>query len=186
MLSFSTTSKISLLVGDLVSTDKIDHVPSNYIRAVSERPNLKNVSHNDSIPIIDLTDLHMPNWAHVVKQIGQACQDHGFFQVKNHGVPKSIVSNMKQIAKDFFSLPKEERLKTYLDDPKKTTRLSTSFNIRTEKVANWRDYLRLHCYPIQDYIHEWPTNPESFRDHVAQYCTSAREFCRKVVYTSNN
>ncbi|ESR57951.1 hypothetical protein CICLE_v10023547mg, partial [Citrus x clementina] len=24
------------------------------------------------------------------------------------------------------------------------------------------DYVRLHCYPLEDYMHEWATNPQSF------------------------
>ncbi|KAL7595015.1 hypothetical protein Lser_V15G30202 [Lactuca serriola] len=168
------TNTKRLLLSDLVSSDKIDQVPSHYIRRISQRPNLQNVYHDHTIPLIDLHDLYTPNRSHVVHQIGRACRDYGFFQVKNHGVPESTIANMMNIAREFFKLPEEERLKTYSDDPTKTTRLSTSFNIRTEKVANWRDFLRLHCHPLQDYIHEWPTNPESFRDHVAEYCRSAR------------
>ncbi|KAJ0798957.1 putative flavanone 3-dioxygenase [Helianthus annuus] len=145
----ATNSK-TLLVSDLVSSEKIDHVPSNYIRPISERPNLQDV-YDDPIPLIDLNDLCGPNRSHVVDQI-----------VKNHGVPESTIANMMQIAREFFKLPEQERLKTYSDDPKQTTRLSTSFNIRTEKVANWRDFLRLHCYPIQDYINEWPTTQPTF------------------------
>lgn len=88
---------------------------------------------------------------------------YNFCQVKNHGVPESEIDNMLRIAKEFFQLPESERMKNYSDDPLKTTRLSTSFNVRTEKVANWRDFLRLHCYPLEDFVHEWPTNPPSFR-----------------------
>lgn len=84
-------------------------------------------------------------------------------QIKNHGVPEEIVSRMMSVAREFFRLPESERLKNYSEDPTKTTRLSTSFNIRTEKVSNWRDFLRLHCYPLGQYLPEWPTNPPSFR-----------------------
>ncbi|KAK2664435.1 hypothetical protein Ddye_003009 [Dipteronia dyeriana] len=94
--------------------------------------------------------------------------------VKNHGIPEKIINNIISIAREFFKLPESERLKNYSDDPSKTTRLSTSFNVKTEKVANWRDYLRFHCYPLQDYIQEWPSNPPSFKEHVAEYCTSVR------------
>ncbi|XAR57049.1 Flavanone 3-dioxygenase [Bertholletia excelsa] len=53
-------------------------------------------------------------------------------------------------------------MKLCSNDPSKTMRLSTSFNVRKEKVHNWRDYLRLHCYPLEKYIPEWPSNPSSF------------------------
>lgn len=175
----ATVSK-RLLLTDLVSSNKIDQIPSNYIRPISQRPNLQHVF-RDSIPLINLNDIHGPNRGHVINQIGQACRDYGFFQVKNHQVPEYIIINMLQTAKQFFNLPEHERLKSYSDDPNKTTRLSTSFNVRTEKVANWRDFLRLHCHPVEDYINEWPNNPSLFRDHVSEYCRSVRGLALELI-----
>ncbi|GAV75117.1 2OG-FeII_Oxy domain-containing protein/DIOX_N domain-containing protein [Cephalotus follicularis] len=167
----ATTTK--LLLADLVSGVK--HVPSNYIRPISDRPNLSDIDISEaSISLIDLQGLNGPNHSHVIEQIGLACQTDGFFQVKNHGVPEATINKMLNIAKEFFRLPESERLKSYSDDPTRATRLSTSFNIKTETVSNWRDFLRLHCYPLQDFVHEWPSNPPSFREDVAEYCTSAR------------
>jgi len=87
----------------------------------------------------------------------------------NHGIPEEVVSKMVNVSKEFFGLPESERLKNYSDDPCKTTRLSTSFNVKTEKVSNWRDFLRLHCHPLEDYILEWPANPPSFRSKTTIY-----------------
>ncbi|KAL5551472.1 hypothetical protein UlMin_001648, partial [Ulmus minor] len=163
-----------LLLADLASDVK--YVPSKYIRPISNRPNLAEVhiSGEASIPLIDLQGLNGPNHDEIIKQIGQACQSDGFFQVKNHGIPEKDVNDMSRIAREFFRLPESERLKSYSDDPTKTTRLSTSFNLKTEKVSNWWDFLRLHCYPLEDYVNEWPTNPPSFREDVAKYCTNVR------------
>lgn len=86
-----------------------------------------------------------------------------FCQIKNHGIPETLISTIMNIAREFFRLPESERMKSYSDDPTKTTRLSTSFNVKTEKVSNWRDFLRLHCHPLKDYVNEWPSNPPSFR-----------------------
>ncbi|XP_042495156.1 protein DMR6-LIKE OXYGENASE 2-like [Macadamia integrifolia] len=162
-----------VLLTDLSSG--ISHVPLNYVRPVSDRPNLLNVqSPEQSIPIIDLQDLNGPNHSKIVKEIGQACQHDGFFQVKNHGIPERMIKDMLRVSKEFFKLPERERLKIYSTDPSKTVRLSTSFNVKTETVANWRDFLRLHCYPLEDYVHEWPSNPPPFREDAAQYCTNVR------------
>ncbi|XP_068305773.1 protein DMR6-LIKE OXYGENASE 2-like [Pyrus communis] len=167
-------STTKLLLTDLMSG--VNHVPSNYIRPFSDRPNLTDVQTSDasSIPLIDLKDLHGPKHSDIIKQIGLACQTDGFFLVKNHGVPETMIKNMLSIAREFFKLPERERLKMYSDDPSKTTRLSTSFNVRTEKLSNWRDFLRLHCFPLQDYVQEWPNNPPLFREQVGEYCTSVR------------
>ncbi|KAM7499835.1 hypothetical protein LguiA_024249 [Lonicera macranthoides] len=70
---------------------------------------------------------------------------------------------MEEVAYEFFKLPLEEKMKLYSDDPSKTVRLSTSFNVTKETVHNWRDYLRLHCFPLHQYTPDWPSNPPSFK-----------------------
>lgn len=70
---------------------------------------------------------------------------------------------MRAIAAEFFRLPPEEKLRLYSDDPLKKIRLSTSFNVKKEKVHNWRDYLRLHCHPLEEYSAAWPSKPPAFR-----------------------
>jgi len=83
--------------------------------------------------------------------------------VLNHGVPEELTAAMMSVAYEFFRLPAEEKAKLYSDDPGKKMWLSTSFNVRTEKVSNWRDFLRLHCYPLESFVDQWPSNPPSFR-----------------------
>lgn len=73
------------------------------------------------------------------------------------------VEKMLGIANEFFELSVEEKMKLYSDDPSKTMRLSTSFNVKKETVHNWRDYLRLHCHPLDKYVPEWPSNPPTFK-----------------------
>lgn len=69
-----------LLLSDLAST--VNHVPSNYVRPISDRPNLSDVQISEgSIPLIDLQELNGPNHSDIIQQISQACQHDGFFQV---------------------------------------------------------------------------------------------------------
>ncbi|KAK2406710.1 2-oxoglutarate (2OG) and Fe(II)-dependent oxygenase superfamily protein [Trifolium repens] len=169
------------LVTDLIST--INHVPSNFIRPLGDRPDQIQLQSTvtDFIPIIDLQGLNSSNRSQIIKKIEHACQNYGFFQIVNHGVPEGVVANMMNVSKEFFNLPESERMKNYSDDPLKTTRLSTSFNLKTEKVSNWRDYLRLHCHPLEDYVHEWPSNPPSFREDVAEYSKQLRKLALRLL-----
>ncbi|XP_065858431.1 protein DMR6-LIKE OXYGENASE 1-like isoform X1 [Euphorbia lathyris] len=161
----------NLILADLTASG-LKHVPSNYIRPMSDRPNLDDFQlSDDSISLIDLQHLHGPNHGLLIDSIGKACLRDGFFQgfflsVKNHGMSEEMINSIMNTARDFFNLPESERLKSYSDDPTKTTRLSTSFNVKAEKVTNWRDFLRLHCYPLEDYIHEWHSNPPQFSEGV--------------------
>lgn len=73
----SATSK--LLVSDIASI--VDHVPSNYVRPISDRPNLSEIeTSGESIPLIDLQELHGPNRADIIQQFSLACASYGFFQ----------------------------------------------------------------------------------------------------------
>ncbi|KDP30058.1 hypothetical protein JCGZ_18383 [Jatropha curcas] len=148
------------------------NLPESYIRPESERPRLSEVLICEDVPVIDLG---CPDRAQIVKKIGDACTEFGFFQVINHGVSLEEMEKMIGVASEFFRLPVEEKLKLYSDDPSKTIRLSTSFNVNKEKVHNWRDYLRLHCYPLDKYVPEWPSNPPPFKEIVSNYCKEVRE-----------
>ncbi|PON83685.1 Oxoglutarate/iron-dependent dioxygenase [Trema orientale] len=156
----------------LSSGVRFSNLPESYVRPESERPRLSEVSACENVPVIDLGS---HDRIQIVQQVGEACKSYGFFQVTNHGVSMELVEKMLGVAHEFFSLPLEEKLKLYSDDPSKTMRLSTSFNVKKEKVHNWRDYLRLHCYPLDKYVPEWPSIPSSFKEVVQSYCTEVRE-----------
>ncbi|KAJ8632472.1 hypothetical protein MRB53_025808 [Persea americana] len=169
-----------LLLTDLVA--HTNQVPARFIRPISDRPNLHEVDKSDTIfPLIDLDGFSGSNPSQIIKEIGEACQTHGFFLVKNHGIEECIINDMLRVSKEFFLLSELERLKNYSSDPLKTTRLSTSFNVNKESISSWRDYLRLHCYPLEDYVHEWPSNPPSFRETVSKYCTNVRGLVLKLL-----
>ncbi|KAL2544747.1 Gibberellin 3-beta-dioxygenase 1 [Forsythia ovata] len=69
---------------------------------------LKHASINEesSVPIIDLS---APN---VVELVGNACQVWGMFHVINHGVSSSLVDDVDSCARQLFSLPTQQKLKT--------------------------------------------------------------------------
>ncbi|CAL9201546.1 unnamed protein product [Musa hybrid cultivar] len=147
-------------------------LPDTYVRPESQRPRLHEVVRDANIPTIDLGS---PDVSRVIAQVGDACRSFGFFQVVNHGVPVELMLAMMAVASEFFRLPPEEKAKLYSDDPTKKMRLSTSFNIRKETVRNWRDYLRLHCYPLEEFVPGWPSNPASFKEVVSGYCREVRQ-----------
>ncbi|MED6211435.1 Protein DOWNY MILDEW RESISTANCE 6 [Stylosanthes scabra] len=161
----------------LSSGIRYSNLPKSYVRPESERPRLSEVSECEDVPIIDLGS---SNRSQIVKQVGDACKFYGFFQVINHGVAQEAVKRMEEVAYEFFRLPVEEKMKLYSDDPSKTMRLSTSFNVKKETVHNWRDYLRLHCYPLDKYVQEWPSNPSSFKETVSNYCKEVRALGMRI------
>ncbi|KAJ1693596.1 hypothetical protein LUZ63_010294 [Rhynchospora breviuscula] len=156
----------------LSTAPRHDTLPQNYIRPESQRPRLSEVVTDTNIPIIDLSS---PNKSLIISQIANACEKYGLFQVVNHGITEEMLRKVMGIGKEFFRLPPEEKAKLYSDDPAKKMRLSTSFNVRKETVHNWRDYLRLHCYPLEEFVPDWPSKPELFKEIMSTYCTQVRQ-----------
>ncbi|CAL9115493.1 2-oxoglutarate-dependent dioxygenase 33-like isoform X1 [Musa acuminata AAA Group] len=47
----------------------------------------------------------------VIRQLDDACKEAGFFYVKGHGIPDSLVKEVKDATSKFFNLPNEEKVK---------------------------------------------------------------------------
>ncbi|TVU44226.1 hypothetical protein EJB05_03662, partial [Eragrostis curvula] len=63
-----------------------------------------------SVPIVNLGRLLDPEHADEESaKLRYACEDWGFFQVLNHGVPGEIIDDVKENLKGFFQLPLAEK-----------------------------------------------------------------------------
>ncbi|XP_031285205.1 protein DMR6-LIKE OXYGENASE 2-like [Pistacia vera] len=155
----------------------ISRVPRRYILPDSDRPNAvyKRVNHlNDAtpnlkLPIIEFSELLGPNRVQVLKSIAKACEEYGFFQIVNHGIPLEVISNMIDVSSRFFALPFEERAKYMSSDMKAPVRYGTSFNQNKDSVFCWRDFLKLMCHPTEDVLPLWPSSPADWRRLAAAY-----------------
>jgi isopenicillin N synthase-like dioxygenase len=67
-----------------------------------------------AIPLIDLADSFSSDIEKrkaVAWEIHKTCRDTGFFYAKNHGVPGAVTAGQLQLAKEFFGLSLDEKLK---------------------------------------------------------------------------
>ncbi|MGZ6488326.1 MAG: isopenicillin N synthase family dioxygenase [Pseudobdellovibrio sp.] len=62
------------------------------------------------IPLIDLSQPDQIN----ALAIKQACEDHGFFCIANHGVSIELQKNLDRLSRQFFELPLEEKNKIHM------------------------------------------------------------------------
>ena len=67
------------MAAKLISTGfRLTTLPENYVRPLSDRPRLSEVSQLEDFPLIDISATDRPR---LVQQIHQACARFGFFQV---------------------------------------------------------------------------------------------------------
>ncbi|XP_047312495.1 protein DOWNY MILDEW RESISTANCE 6-like [Impatiens glandulifera] len=155
---------------------KVESVPKSYIFPPGERPddNLIAPSCDHSIPIIDLQFLSSQR-TEIINQILKASQDYGFFQLINHGVSEDLTTDMMLVAEEFFALPMEDKAELYSDDQTKLCRMKMSIDYANEKVHYWRENFQQPCYPLQDHINDWPTNPPRYREVARKYVVEVRQ-----------
>ena len=57
--------------------------------------------------------------AEICEKIIKACEDWGIFQVVDHGVDTKLLSEMTRLAREFFAMPAEEKLRFDMTGGKK-------------------------------------------------------------------
>ena len=118
------------------------------------------------IPVIDLEGISKDSVQRkeIVRRVGDASEKLGFFQVVNHGIPVSVLEDMKDGARRFFEQDTEVKKEFYTRDVTRKMVYNSNFDLYTSTAANWRDTFFSYMAPT-------PPNPEELP-----------EACR---YTSN-
>ncbi|XP_028127286.1 1-aminocyclopropane-1-carboxylate oxidase homolog [Camellia sinensis] len=117
-------------------------VPKIFIQPpdnLNKTTNPNNIQFN--FPIIDLTGIDkdpIPR-REVVDEIREAVENWGFFQVVNHGVPESVLEEMKKGVHRFYEQDSEVRKEWYTRDVKKAAVYNSNFDLFSALAANWRD-----------------------------------------------
>lgn len=165
----------------------ITKVPDKYILPVSDRPDVINEEDtnihelNLKLPIIDFAELRGPNRSRVLESLNSACENHGFFQLVNHGISSDVISEMMDVGRRFFELPFEELEKFMSIDMRSPVRYGTSFNQTKDGVFCWRDFLKLVCHPLPDVLPHWPSSPLDFRNKGVTYANESKTVFLKLI-----
>lgn len=128
------------------------------------------------VPLIDLQGLNDPlAKASIIEAIDKACADWGLFLVVNHGIEISILEEMLEAAKAFFTLPLEEKMKyTAKDRP-------DLMNYILRPDLTWREVLRHQGCPASDEIIQlWPSKPSNYRDVAKAFLEATRKLAMRL------
>lgn len=161
----------------------LECVPPSYIRPPHQRPDLSQVSFSDHLPLIDLTSLQdaqscATSHLQLIQNIRLACQNWGFFQIINHGVPSSVVRDMQEAIASFFEQPAEDRMRFYSEDTSKEVAYATSFNRSHETIHEWKDSLRLRYAPGR--FNGFKEAPANCREPALRYLTEVSKLAQRL------
>ncbi|KAK8557015.1 hypothetical protein V6N13_035121 [Hibiscus sabdariffa] len=163
-------------------------LPDKYILPISDRPNVDKeqpitAESRLKVPIIDFAELQGPNRSQVLNSLSFACEEYGFFQVVNHGIPIEVTRSMVDVSARFFGQPYEERSKYMSSNMASTVRYGTSWNQNKDAVFCWRDFLKLVCHPLSDsdVLPHWPSSPMDFRERAANYAKETKYLFLRIM-----
>ncbi|KAK2967614.1 hypothetical protein RJ640_030485 [Escallonia rubra] len=149
--------------------------------------------------------------AEVVRQLDQACREAGFFYVisltissasfsirqcivikqKGHGIPDSLVKEVRSVTRKFFDLPYEEKTKIKLSAATGYRGYQRVGENITKGIPDMHE--AIDCYrevkqgmygafsnPLEG-CNEWPTNPPNFRHLMEVYISLCTDLSRKIM-----
>ncbi|XP_022723082.1 1-aminocyclopropane-1-carboxylate oxidase homolog 1-like [Durio zibethinus] len=121
-----------------------------------------------SIPVIDLEGVKKDPGARqkIVEKVRNASRSWGFFQVVNHGIPLSVLEEMKDGVRRFFEQDLEMKKQFYTRDYTKGVAYNCNFDLYSSPAANWKDTLYSLMAPNPPVPEELP---EVSRDIMMEY-----------------
>ncbi|KZT11804.1 Clavaminate synthase-like protein [Laetiporus sulphureus 93-53] len=152
-----------------------------------------------SLPIIDLSSVSSNDPA-VRKALSyavrDACVNVGFFYVRNHGIPEATIEHALSVAKEYFALPVEEKLKLDIrntpnfkgynpilssnNDPENDGDLHEGFEFSWEELqAKAKNEKRVNDGAMAG-ANVWPEELAGFREAALTYYHAAVELGKKM------
>ncbi|KAJ9564046.1 hypothetical protein OSB04_000012 [Centaurea solstitialis] len=129
--------------------------------------------------------------AEVVRLLDQACREAGFFYVKGHGVPDSLIKEVRDMTHEFFDLPYEEKLKIKLSDAtgyrgyqRVGENITKGIPDRHEAIDCYKELNKGMYGDLGDPLvgsNKWPTNPPKFKKLMENYLILCTELSRKIM-----
>jgi isopenicillin N synthase-like dioxygenase len=178
-----TSKRFSVpIVQELSNSNNLETLPERFIRSEDERPSVTNSPSQFGIPVIDMQLLLGQNGCseEEMEKLAMACEEWGFFQVVNHGIPGSLMERTKEIAREFFQLPSEEKLKYAV---RERQGYGQAFVVSDDQQLDWTDLLYLTLMPPEKRnMKFWPTIPVDFVQTVEEYALELQKLGNKILY----
>ncbi len=146
-----------------------------------------------TIPVIDISQFYTGNQTGkeaIAQQIGQACEDIGFFCITGHQIDQALIDQTFEVTRHFFDLPLDEKLKisvppgaAYHGYTAIADSASLAKTLNEESPPDLREYFYMGKDDIpegNDYYQTdlasyffapnlWPDHPPHFRTLINQY-----------------
>ncbi|OMO95489.1 hypothetical protein COLO4_15839 [Corchorus olitorius] len=142
-----------------------------------------------SIPVIDLGGVKKDQATRqeIVEKVRDASKTWGFFQVVNHGIPVSVLEDMKDGVHRFFEQDLEVKKQFYTRDFSKSVIYHSNFDLYSSPAANWRDSLSTTIAPnppLPEELPEVSSHNSPWVQPITLTLASSPRFCKTILVVS--
>ncbi|CAO2834247.1 unnamed protein product [Amaranthus hypochondriacus] len=126
------------------------------------------------VPVIDFSKLDGEEREATMAEIHNGCQQWGFFQLVNHGIPMELLERVKKVSSECYKLEREENFK----NSKPVTMLNEILeknNGGKLEGMDWEDVFLL----TDD--NEWPVQTPGFKETMAEYRAELKKLAEKMM-----
>ncbi|KAB2016648.1 hypothetical protein ES319_D08G108600v1 [Gossypium barbadense] len=131
-----------------------------------------------SFPVLDVPTIDLQLLASSSSTSGDeldklrsALSSYGCIQAINHGITSAFLDKLREVARQFFALPSEEK-KKYSREIGSIEGYGNDMILSEDQILDWTDRLYLILRPEdKQTLKFWPENPESFRGVLNDYST---------------
>jgi flavonol synthase len=133
--------------------------------------------HSVEIPVIDMSSNNAGSL------MVQASMEWGIFQVVNHGVPASAMSELQRVGREFFALPQEEKQRHAID-PSSGKAEGYGSTLKRDipgGMMTWSEFLFHNLAPPSAVDHAvWPQKPNGYREANEAYFAHLHTLTRRL------
>ncbi|CAN6172588.1 unnamed protein product [Urochloa humidicola] len=135
-----------------------------------------------AIPAIDFQRLLHPETSRGESaRLHEACQEYGFFQLINHGVPDDVIDGVKASVEGFFGLPAETK-KRFAQEQGQLEGYGQLFVVSEDQKLDWGDLLYLFTQPPHHRnMRFWPDKPDTFRSTLDAYSAAVKSVADRLL-----
>ncbi|XP_057771349.1 1-aminocyclopropane-1-carboxylate oxidase homolog [Salvia miltiorrhiza] len=127
------------------------------------------IAHQFQVPVIDLSGVDdSARRKQIVEEVRSAAETWGFFQVVNHGIPRSVCDGMIDGVRDFNEQDVDLKKKYYSRDTTRSVRYHSSYDLFMSRTASWKDTLTIAFNSGSDLL-DHQELPPICRDSTVEY-----------------
>ncbi|XP_058099991.1 1-aminocyclopropane-1-carboxylate oxidase-like [Magnolia sinica] len=130
-----------------------------------------------AIPVIDISKLNGEERAETMAQIANGCEEWGFFQLVNHGIPVELLERVKKVSSQCYKFEREESFKDSVPVQLMNELLEGKSGEAGQRLENidWEDVFLLHDH------NEWPSQPPEFKETMVEYRRELKKLAEKMM-----